>query len=48
MVGDKFGIREDGFSRNTHQPPDMIGMGMRQQDRIDFGRVDARKQKIGF
>ncbi|MNL63886.1 hypothetical protein D3C87_1880540 [compost metagenome] len=48
MVSDKLGVREDDCSRSSHQPPDMIRMGVRQQDRIDLGRMDARKQKIGF
>ena len=47
-VDDQFGVRENGgVGALLHQPPDVIGMEMRDENRADLSAIDARGLHIG-
>src|SRR3984885_15652752 len=47
-IDDQFGVGEDGgIGAFLHQPPDMIGMEMRDQNRADLAAVDTASLHVG-
>ena len=43
---DQFGIRKRDLSCTVHEPPDMVGMRVGQQDGVDRGGLDTGKREV--
>ncbi|EIP85207.1 hypothetical protein A33K_18157 [Burkholderia humptydooensis MSMB43] len=44
LMSNQFRIRKGNLSGHIHQPPDMVGMGVCEQNCVDRGWFDASKQ----